>query len=99
MPRLFSRTLRLAAVACSVIAPSAAAQAIAMKGDPAPPAGAATISRDTAGHATVRAIKLTKPLVVDGILDDDVYTQEQPFGGLLQVVPDYGAESTEKSEI
>ena len=42
---------------------------------------------------TVRAIKLAKPLTVDGRLDDEVYQIEQPFGGLLQVVPIYGAQS------
>ena len=63
---------------------------------PVPPA---TITRDATGQATVRAIKLTAPLVVDGKLDEDVYRREQPFGGLLQVVPRYGEEMTERSDV
>ena len=57
------------------------------------------ISRDAGGRVTVRAIKLARPLVVDGRLDDEVYQMEQPFGGLLQVVPIYGAQSTERSDV
>ena len=55
-----------------------------LDGPPAPVAPA-VITRNAAGQATVRAIKLTSPLKVDGTLDDDVYTREQPFGGLQQV--------------
>jgi hypothetical protein len=57
------------------------------------------IARDAGGRVTVRAIKLAKPLTVDGRLDDEVYQLEQPFGGLLQVVPIYGAQSTERSDV
>ena len=57
------------------------------------------ISRDASGRITVRAIKLTTPLRVDGQLDDEVYQREQPFGGLLQVVPTYGAPSSERSDV
>jgi uncharacterized protein DUF5916 len=57
------------------------------------------ITRDAGGRATVRAIKLTKPLTVDGKLDEEVYQIEQPFGRLLQVVPIYGAQSSERSDV
>jgi hypothetical protein len=66
---------------------------------PAPPVPPAVIARDATGHATVRAIKLTAPLTVDGRLDEEVYRRELPFGGLLQVVPRYGEEMTERSDL
>lgn len=59
----------------------------------------AIITRDATGQATVRAIRLSAPLTVDGRLDEDVYRREQSFGGLLQVVPKYGAEMTERSDV
>jgi hypothetical protein len=57
------------------------------------------ITRDAGGRVTVRAIKLARPLTVDGKLDDEVYQIEPPFGSLLQVVPIYGAQSTERSDV
>src|SRR5687767_8362566 len=66
---------------------------------PAAPVPPAVITRDATGQATVRAIKLTSRLTVDGILDEEVYRRELPFGGLLQVVPRYGEEMTERSDI
>jgi hypothetical protein len=67
---------------------------------PPAPIAPAVITRDAStGQATVRAIKLTAPLVVDGKLDEDVYQREQPFGGLIQVVPRYGQPMTERSDV
>ena len=40
-------------------------------GDPPPPIAPATVSRDEAGHATVRAVGLDQPLRMDGRLDED----------------------------
>ena len=67
--------------------------------DPAAPVAPAVIVRDATGHATVRAIKLAAPLTVDGVLDEEVYQRELPFGGLLQVVPRYGEEMTERTDL
>ncbi len=66
---------------------------------PPPPVAPAVITRGPAGRATVRAIHLSAPLKVDGVLDEAVYTREQPFGGLIQVAPDYGKPQTERSDI
>jgi len=66
---------------------------------PPPPIAPATITRDASGQATVRAIHLTSPLKVDGVLDEAVYASEQPFGGLIQVTPDYGKPQTERSDV
>ena len=50
-------------------------------------------------RSTIRAIKLTAPLRVDGRLDEEVYTRERSFGSFLQVVPHYGEEQTERTEV
>jgi hypothetical protein len=57
------------------------------------------ISRRADGRATIRAIRLDVPLVVDGRLDDSVYHRELPFGGLIQVAPDYGEPQTERRDV
>lgn len=66
---------------------------------PQPPVAPATITRDAQGRATIRAIKLSEPLCVDGSLDERVYRDEPPFGDLLQVVPRHRQPSTEKTDI
>ena len=71
---------------------------VVIDGSPAPEAPE-TITRDARGRATVRAIKLTEPLRLDGKLDEEVYQTTKPFGGMLQVVPKYGEQSTERSDI
>ncbi len=66
---------------------------------PPPPELPEMISRDVIGRATVRSIKLREPLRLDGRLDESVYTEYQPFGGFLQVAPQYNALSTEKTDV
>ena len=66
---------------------------------PPPPELPEMLARDAAGKVTVRAIKLSQPLKVDGRLDDPVYQQYQPFGGFVQVVPNYGATQSERTDI
>ena len=82
-----------------LLAAEAVQESASLRGDPPAPVAPAVITRDAAGHATVRAIKLTSPLRVDGRLDDDVYQREQPFGGFIQVAPDYGAPQSERSDV
>jgi hypothetical protein len=77
---------------------SAGGVAIVIDGSPAPEAPE-TMTRDARNRATVRAIKLTEPLRLDGKLDEEVYGATKPFGGMLQVAPNYGQQSTEKSDI
>lgn len=91
------RPLVLAAAA-TLLAHSAAAQARPLDGPPAPVAPE-VITRAPNGQATIRAIKLTAPLKLDGVLDEEVYRREKPFGGLIQVAPDYGQPATERSDI
>jgi len=66
---------------------------------PAPPAAPATISRDESGRATIRAVRLTAPLRVDGALDEVVYTSVAPISDFIQVEPQEGAPATERTEV
>lgn len=98
--RAHSLTLAVLPLALVALASttSRAQGAAVIQGPPAPVAPA-VITRDAAGQATVRAIKLSAPLKVDGVLDEEVYSREQPFDGMLQVAPDYGQGATERSDI
>ena len=73
------------------------AQTPAIDGPPAPIAPA-VVSRDDAGHATVRAIRLASPLTVDGRLDEDVYRTTTSISDFVQQVPREGAPATERTE-
>ena len=101
LPRAARRApLTFLAIALTAVPGSgASAQSRPAVDDPPAPVTPAVITRDTAGHATVRAIKLATPLTLDGVLDEEVYARERPFDGLIQVVPDYGKPATERSEI
>jgi hypothetical protein len=66
---------------------------------PAAPVAPDVITRNAAGQATIRAIRLTSPLTVDGRLDEEVYARERPFGGLIQVAPRFGELQSERSDV
>jgi uncharacterized membrane protein YgcG len=63
---------------------------------PVPPA---VITRDEAGRATVRAIRLTEPLHVDGKLDEAVYGSVPAISDFIQQVPKEGAPSSERTDV
>ena len=63
---------------------------------PVPPA---TISRDVAGRATIRAVRLTAPLQLDGQLDEALYTSVPSISDFIQAEPQAGAAATEKTEV
>ena len=65
---------------------------------PPPPVPPALVSRDAAGRATVRAVRLTAPLRLDGTLDERVYTDLQALSDFIQQEPVEGARATEKTE-
>ena len=69
----------------------------AIDGPPAP-VPPATISRDTNGRATVRAVRLDAPLRLDGVLDEAIYAGVQPFGDFIQQSPDEGAPASEPTD-
>ena len=64
-----------------------------------PPVAPATITRDGTGRPTVRAIRLDTPIELDGVLDESVYQANDPFGGFVQAIPDFGAPASERSDV
>ena len=67
-------------------------------GSPAPVLPA-SITRDASGRATVRAIRLQEPLTLDGVLDEDMYSEFQPFGEFVQVTPVAGDPSSQRTDV
>ena len=95
--RTLSGASRCIAIALLVgAAPAGAQSSIDGPPRPIPPE---VITRVESGQATVRAIKLAAPLTLDGKLDEDVYAREKPFGGLIQVTPNYMELMSERSDV
>ena len=65
--------------------------------DPPPPVPPAVVTRD-GGRATVRAIRLTTGLRVDGRLDEPVYREVAPVSDFIQQLPDEGAPASERTD-
>ena len=70
-----------------------------VSGAPPAPILPATVSRNDAGQVTVRAVRLTDSLGLDGTLDEEVYRTIEPISDFIQIEPDAGAPATEKTEI
>jgi hypothetical protein len=66
---------------------------------PAPPIAPAVISRDESGRATIRAVRVTTPIRLDGLLDEPLYTSVPPISDFIQQEPEEGAPATEKTEV
>ncbi len=66
---------------------------------PAPPVAPAVVSRDAEGRATLRAVRLTAPLRVDGVLEEPVYAAVPAISDFIQNDPKAGAPATEKTEV
>ena len=100
MPRLAPQVRRSLVAALLLLARTgyAEAQSAVIDGPPAPVAPE-VITRRADGQVTVRAIKLAAPLKLDGVLDEEVYSREKPFGGLIQVAPRFGELQTERSDV
>ena len=65
---------------------------------PPPPMAPEVVTRDAVGRATVRAIRLTRGIRLDGQLDEQIYRSVPAITGLVQQVPDEGAPATERTE-
>src|SRR5262249_36776263 len=65
---------------------------------PPPPTPPDVIRRDAQGHATIRAVRITQPIVVDGKLNEEVYQTVQSISGFIQGVPDNGKPATQRTE-
>ena len=81
---------------------SASAQSVALSfvfDGPLPPDPPAIISRDASGRATIRAVLLTEPLRLDGLLDEEIYFSVPPVSDFIQMEPQEGALATERTEV
>ena len=63
------------------------------------PVPSEVVTRDGAGHVLMRAVRLTRPLNLDGRLTDEVYASVAPVGDFVQQEPNEGAPATEKTDV
>ncbi len=74
------------------------AQAAApINGPPAPVPPAMSV-RDEQGRITMRAVRIDKPLTLDGRLDEDIYRRVEPANGFIQQEPKAGEKATEDTD-
>jgi hypothetical protein len=66
---------------------------------PAIPVAPATISRDDEGRATVRAVRVSEPLRIDGVLDESHYERVPAMSGFIQIDPKPGEAATEQTDV
>jgi hypothetical protein len=101
--------IRLAAVVFAVLtlaAPFAGAQSkgggprrpMAGAPPPPPPVPPATVARNAQGGVSVRAVRITEPIKVDGKLDEDVYSAVPSISDFIQQDPVEGEPATERTE-
>jgi hypothetical protein len=63
---------------------------------PVPPE---SVARDAEGRTTVRAVRLTEPLRVDGRLDEQLYNTVTPISDFIQTEPVPDAAATERTDV
>ena len=89
------RALLLAIVVWSASGGVAAAQLVTAPAPELP----VTMTRDAAGRVTVRAVRTTAPLRVDGALEEDLYRTVTPISDFVQSEPQPGTLATERTEV
>ena len=67
-------------------------------GPPAPEAPA-VMTRDDDGNATLRAVRLEEPFVLDGSLDERAYASVPAMSGFVQQEPHAGEQATEQTDV
>ena len=92
-----------AGVASSETATSQAAQTgsarVLSVGAPPPPLAPDVIVRDAGGAVAVRAVRVTPPVNVDGVLDEPVYADVRPMSDFIQIEPREGSPATQRTEV
>src|SRR5262245_16349361 len=74
-------------------------RSVGMRADAPPePLAPDVITRDADGRATVRAVRVTQPLRIDGALDEALYRDVRSISDFIQVEPDGGQAATERTE-
>ena len=81
--------------------PAVAAQTLRGPADagPPPPIAPETVTRDEQGRATIRAVRITEPLRLDGRLDEDAYTSVPAIDGFVQQFPVENVPATEPTDL
>jgi len=66
---------------------------------PAAPVAPDVVSRDARGNATIRATRLTGPLLLDGRLDEEFYRSTRFVSDFVQQEPFEGKPATERTDV
>ena len=74
------------------------ATSLAAAQDPPAPVAPAVIARDEARRATVRAVRISAPLRIDGRLDEGIYASTTAITDFIQTLPRNGEDPTERTE-
>src|SRR5262245_21242913 len=65
---------------------------------PPPPLPPDVVTRDQSGRVTIRAVRLTSPIRVDGRLDEEFYTTVPAISDFIQQEPREGSPATDRTE-
>src|SRR5262245_55279358 len=65
---------------------------------PPPPELPASAARDALGRLTIRAVRVTSPLRIDGKLDEEIYAAILPVSDFIQIEPVAGTPATQQTE-
>ena len=82
----------------SEVNPGASVLGVVIDGPP-PPVPPEVVSRDAQGRVTMRAVRLEEGLVLDGRLDERVYTAVPSASAFVQQEPHEGELATEQTEV
>ena len=66
---------------------------------PPPPVAPETVTRDADGRATMRAVRISEPLRVDGALSEAFYGATPAVSDFVQQMPDEGSPSQERTDV
>ena len=66
---------------------------------PPPPVPPQVVSRDDSGRVTLRAVRIGEELVIDGRLDEPVYSRVEPISDFVMQEPQDNVPATEQTEV
>ncbi len=66
---------------------------------PAPPVPPQVVSRDDNGRVTIRAIRIGEELIIDGRLDEPIYSRLEPVSNFIMQEPEENIPATEQTDI
>jgi hypothetical protein len=93
------RSHLLTVLACTLIGASPAATQQPTENGPPPPTLPQSLARDEQGRATIRAVRVTTPMRIDGRLDEAIYASVEPGSDFIQMEPNGGQVASEKTEV